>query len=454
MFHKVLIANRGEIAVRVIRACRELGLATVAVHSERDADALHVRLADESVCIGPASAKRSYLNVPSLLAAAELTGADAIHPGYGFLSENPDFAEIVERSRLTFIGPRASEMRLLGSKLHGRREMSRAGLTILPGSGLLSSAMEAQAVAEEIGYPVILKASAGGGGRGMRIVTGSRAMETLFAVARNESQAAFGSDEIYLEKYLPAPRHIEFQVLGDGAGRAIHLGERECSVQRRHQKLVEESPSPAVEPIRRNALGALVAQAVAALGYRGVGTLEFLLDPESGRFYFLEMNTRIQVEHPVTELVTGIDLVQAQIRVAQGERLWLSQEEITWRGHAIECRINAEDPERDLPSPGLLRLYQPPGGPGIRVDSAAYSGYKVPPDYDALLAKVIAHSPDRAQAISRMRRALGELLIEGIETNLALHEKILTYPDFAMGRYDTGVLSRIRAPAGDRAAVA
>jgi acetyl-CoA carboxylase biotin carboxylase subunit len=451
VFRKVLIANRGEIALRVIRACREMGLSTVAVHSDRDAEALHVRFADESVCIGPAPARASYLNIPALLAAAEVTGAEAIHPGYGFLSENADFAEIVERSGLTFIGPRPEEMRLLGSKLRARARMSELGIPVLPGSALLRDARDAARAAAEIGYPVILKASAGGGGRGMRIVGGPDEIEGLYQVARAESKAAFGSEEIYVEKYLPAPRHIEFQVLGDGEGKAIHLGERECSVQRRHQKLVEEAPSPVLDAERRARLGEQAAEAVAALGYRGAGTLEFLLDPVSGSFYFLEMNTRIQVEHPVTEEVTGIDLVQAQLRIALGERLWLRQRDVSWRGHAIECRVNAEDPERYLPSPGRITAYHAPGGPGIRIESAAYAEWRVPVEYDALIAKVIARAPDRPQCLARMRRALAEYVVEGIATNIPLHQRILAHPDFLRGEYDTRFLENLRREESVRA---
>jgi acetyl-CoA carboxylase biotin carboxylase subunit len=446
VFRKVLIANRGEIALRVVRACREMGIETVAVHSERDANALHVRFADQSVCIGPAPSRQSYLNVPSLLAAAEVTGADAIHPGYGFLSENPDFAEIVERSRLVFIGPRPSEMRLLGNKIAAREAMVRAGLEVLPGTAALTSAEDARQAAATIGFPVIFKAAAGGGGRGMRIVHELDAVADQFHVARAEAQAAFGSGEVYVEKYVTRPRHIEVQVLGDGEGRAIHLGERECSVQRRHQKLVEESPSPAVSADVRASLGERVARAVAALRYRGAGTVELLLDADTGRFFFLEMNTRIQVEHPVTEEVTGIDLVKAQLRIASGEPLWLAQRDITMRGHAIECRINAEDPVRFLPSPGRIAVWHVPGGPGVRIDSAAYAEWHVPPDYDALVAKVITHGSTRAEAIARMRRALGEMVVEGIQTNVAFHERLLTTAEFLAGEYDTRIVERMGRP--------
>jgi acetyl-CoA carboxylase biotin carboxylase subunit len=437
VFQKVLIANRGEIALRVIRACRELGLSTVAVHSERDAEALHVRFADQAVCIGPAPSKRSYLNVPALLAAAEVTGADAIHPGYGFLAENAEFAEMVERSGWVFVGPRPEEMRLWGHKLEARSAMDRLGVAALPGSGVLRSGAEAALAAARLGYPVILKAPLGGGGRGMRIIEDPIALEAQFQVARAESAAAFGSDELYLEKYLPAARHIEFQVLADGQGRAIHLGERECSIQRRHQKLLEEAPSPAVDVATRMRIGAQVAEAMGTLGYRGVGTVEFLLDSATGSFYFLEVNPRIQVEHPVTEMWTGVDLVQAQLRVAQGERLWLAQDQVDWRGHALECRVNAEDPERDRPSPGRIRAYHAPGGPGVRIDSAAYTEGEVPPEYDSLLAKLVVHAPSRPEALARMRRALAEYVIEGIETNLPLHRRVLDHPDFVRGVYDT-----------------
>jgi acetyl-CoA carboxylase biotin carboxylase subunit len=374
-----------------------------------------------------------------------------VHPGYGFLSENPDFAEIVERSKLTFIGPRPQEMRLLGSKLRARAVMVEAGLQTLPGSGPISTAEEARRAADEIGYPVILKASAGGGGRGMRVVGSAADLGELYRVARAEAQAAFGSSEVYLEKYLAAPRHIEFQVLGDGEGAAVHLGERECSVQRRHQKLAEEAPSPVVDDEMRRRVGDLVARAAAGLRYRGVGTFELLFDAASRQFYFLEVNTRIQVEHPVTELVTGVDLVQAQIRVALGERLWMRQADVTCRGHALECRINAEDPVRFLPRPGLIRAYHAPGGPGIRVDSAAYAGWRVPAEYDALIAKLIAHAPTRAQALTRMRLALSEYVIEGIQTNLAFHERLLQDAAFAQGAYDTHLVERFR-PAEEAAA--
>ena len=443
MFRKVLIANRGEIALRVIRACKEMGLQTVAVHSERDADALHVRFADQSICIGPPPSKRSYLNVPAILAAAEITGAQAIHPGYGFLSENPDFAEIVERSRLVLIGPRASEMRLMGNKIRAREEMTRRGLDVLPGTTGLTSAEEALLAADTIGYPVIFKAAAGGGGRGMRIAQSREVVADLFHVARAEAQSAFGSDELYVEKYVTRPRHIEFQVLGDGEGRAIHLGERECSVQRRHQKLVEESPSPGVSAEARAEMGARVAAAVADMRYRGAGTIELIMDADTRRFYFLEMNTRIQVEHPVTEEVTGVDLVKAQLRVALGERLWLRQEDIVMRGHAIECRINAEDPVRFLPSPGRITAWHVPGGPGIRVDSAAYAEWTVPPDYDALIAKVIAYGATREEALARMRRALDELVVEGIQTNTAFHRRVCVFDAFVRGEYDTRIVEQM-----------
>ncbi len=445
-FRRVLIANRGEIALRVVRACREMGLESVAVHSERDAAALHVRFADRAICIGPPPSKLSYLNVPQVLAAAEVSGADAIHPGYGFLSENPDFAEIVERSGLVFIGPRASEMRTMGNKIAARAAMTEAGLDVLPGTAALSSSEDALAAADRIGYPVIFKAAAGGGGRGMRIVQSAGAVADQFHVARAEATAAFGNGDIYVEKYVTRPRHIEVQVLGDGEGAAIHLAERECSVQRRHQKLVEESPSPALDAASRDRLGTRAAEAVAKLRYRGAGTLEFLLDADTGRFYFLEMNTRIQVEHPVTEEVTGVDLVKAQLRIAQGERLWLTQDDIVVRGHAIECRINAEDPVRFLPSPGRIAAYHAPGGPGIRVDSAAYAEWNVPPDYDALIAKLIAFGKDRDEAIARMRRALGELVIEGIQTNTAFHLRLLAHEDFLRGEYDTRIVERMPRP--------
>ncbi len=431
MLQKVVIANRGEIALRILRACRELDIRTVAVHSSADRDLIHVRLADESVCIGPPPAAESYLNIPAVVSAAEVTDAVAIHPGYGFLAENADFAERVERSGFVFVGPRPETIRLMGDKVSAIARMKAAGVPCVPGSdGVIGEDLgEARRIAREIGYPVIVKAAAGGGGRGMRVVHSEAALPNAVSITRAEAAAAFGNGALYLEKYLERPRHIEFQVLADGAGEAIHLGERDCSVQRRHQKLIEEAPAPGIEPAVRSRMGERCAEACAAIGYRGLGTFEFLY--QDGAFYFIEMNTRLQVEHTVTEMVTGLDLVKAQLRIAAGEGLPWRQGEIQIRGHAIECRINAEDPERMLPSPGTVTLFHAPGGPGVRLDSHLYSGYRVPPYYDSLVGKLITHGEDRAAAVARMRMALSEMVIEGIQTNASLHQSLLNDGAFA-----------------------
>src|SRR3954454_14636398 len=440
MFKKVLIANRGEIALRVIRACRELGLRSVAVHSTADTDALHVRFADEKVCIGPPPARASYLFIPALISAAEVTGADAVHPGYGFLSENAEFAEVVGKCGLQWIGPQAEVMRTMGDKVTARETMSKAGVPILPGTGVLRTERDAEEAVERIGLPVIIKASGGGGGRGMKIVEDRSRLGAQLAGARAEAQAGFSNPDVYLERYIAKPRHIEVQVLGDGHTAAA-MGERECSIQRRHQKLIEEAPSVALDDARRAELLEVARKATAALEYRTVGTLEFLLD-EDQRFYFMEMNTRIQVEHTVTEEVFGVDLVKEQILLAAGERLSLP-EDLRPRGHAIELRINAEDPVTFAPSPGLITAVNLPGGPGVRVDTHIYAQYRVPPHYDSLLAKLIVHAEDRPMAIARLRRALGELVIEGPRTNIDLHRRVLDHPDFAAGRLDTHLIERL-----------
>ncbi len=442
MFRKILIANRGEIALRIIDACKELGIATVAVYSEADRNALHVRFADEAVCIGPPRSGESYLNIPQVISAAEITNVDAIHPGYGFLSENSNFAEVCEASHITFIGPSPELLRMMGEKDQARREMAAAGLPIVPGSqGIVPDETTAVSEAARIKYPVILKASAGGGGRGMRVVRNEAELAPAFATARNEAQQAFGVPDVYLEKFIERPRHIEFQVLGDKHGRVMHLGERECSIQRRHQKLIEESPSPAMDAKKRAELGARVVAALEQVGYTSAGTVEFLMD-EDGSIYFIEMNARIQVEHPVTEMVTGVDLVKSQIRLAAGERLKDAVGEPTFRGHAIECRINAEDPDTFIPSPGHITVFRTPGGPGIRVDTAAHADGVIPPYYDSLVAKLIAHGDTRAEAIARMRRALEMFVIEGIKTSIPLQRKIMLDPDFSEGRLDTHFLDR------------
>ncbi len=442
MLDKVLIANRGEIALRILRACRELGIKTVAVHSTADNTLKHVLLADETVCIGPPASKDSYLNMPAIIAAAEVTDAVAIHPGYGFLSENADFAERVEKSGFVFVGPKAETIRLMGDKVSAIRTMKEAGVPCVPGSGEpLGAEPEAiRKVARSIGYPVIIKASGGGGGRGMRVVHSEAALINAVNVTKAEALAAFGNDQVYMEKFLERPRHIEFQVVADSQGNVVVLGERDCSLQRRHQKIVEEAPAPGITPKQRTTMIESIRAALSRVGYRGAGTLEFLY--EDGRFYFIEMNTRIQVEHPVTEMITGIDLVKLQLRIASGEPLPFGQEDIEIRGHAIECRINAEDPKGFVPSPGPVRLWHAPGGPGVRVDSHLYSGYHVPPYYDSLVAKVIAHGEDRATAIARMRNALTEMVVEGIKTNAPLHQEIFGHAAFQQGGLDIHYLER------------
>ena len=441
MLAKVVIANRGEIALRILRACRELGIKTVAVHSSADRDLKHVRLADESVCIGPPAAAESYLNVPAVVSAAEVTDAVAIHPGYGFLSENADFAERVEQSGFIFIGPRPETIRIMGDKLRAIETMKAAGIPCLPGSGSVREADdEVRRLARQIGYPVIIKAVGGGGGRGMRVVRGDAALANAVSVTRSEAAAAFGDDRVYLEKYLEGPRHIEFQVLADDHGNVIHLGERDCSMQRRHQKVIEEAPAPGITPEIRARIGGRCVSACLEFGYRGVGTFEFLY--ENGEFYFIEMNTRIQVEHPVTEMITGIDLVKAQLRVAAGEPLAYRQDDVKLEGHAIECRLNAEDPQNFAPSPGAITLFHPPGGPGIRLDSHIYNGYYVPPYYDSMIGKLLAHGEDRASALARMRTALSEIVIDGIATNIPLHEALCRDAKFIEGGIDIHFLER------------
>ncbi|MGA6968301.1 MAG: acetyl-CoA carboxylase biotin carboxylase subunit [Xanthobacteraceae bacterium] len=434
MFDKILIANRGEIALRVLRACKELGVASVAVHSTADEDAMHVRLADESVCIGPPPARESYLNIPSLLAACEITGADAVHPGYGFLSENPRFAEILEEHNIHFIGPKPAHIRLMGNKIEAKRTATRFGIPVVPGSdGPVSSEQEALAVADAVGFPVLVKAAGGGGGRGMKVAHTAEELARTIAIARSESKAAFGEDTVYLEKYLARPRHIEIQVLGDGQGHAIHLGERDCSLQRRYQKVWEEGPSPALNETARYSIGEAVAKAMREIGYLGVGTVEFLY--AEGNFYFIEMNTRIQVEHPVTEMITDIDLVLEQIRVAAGGDLELTQDDVKFHGHAIECRINAENPVSFRASPGKIVHYHPPGGLGVRVDSAVYHGYSIPPFYDSLVGKLIVHGKTRGECLMRLKRALDEFVIDGIETNLPLFRALVRENDIIDGDY-------------------
>ena len=442
MFDKVVIANRGEIALRVLRACRDLGIKTVAVHSSADRDLKHVRLADESVCIGPPAVADSYLNIPAVIAAAEVVDAVAIHPGYGFLSENADFAERVEKSGFVFIGPRADTMRLMGDKLAAIHAMQEAGVPCVPGSGrpLTDDAQDNLALARAIGYPVIIKAAGGGGGRGMRVVHAEAALRNAVGLTRREAQNAFHNDNVYLEKFLEHPRHIEFQVLADIHGNAIHLGERDCSMQRRHQKIIEEAPAPGIDAATRARIGALCVAACHRIGYRGAGTFEFLY--ENGEFYFIEMNTRIQVEHPVTEMITGVDLVKQQLLVAAGEKLALRQDDIKISGHALECRINAEEAYTFRPSPGRISVYHPPGGPGVRVDSHMYAGYTVPPYYDSLVGKLICHAETRADALKRMENALTELVIEGIETNVPLHRDLVTDAAFGGGSTDIHYLER------------
>ena len=442
MFNKILIANRGEIALRVICACRELGIKTVAVYSEADENSLHVRFADEDVCIGPARSADSYLNVPAVISAAEITGADAIHPGYGFLSESAYLAEVCEACHIKFIGPDPQVIRLMGDKARARRVMKKAGVPILPGSdGPIESEEKALKLAKEIGYPVIVKATAGGGGRGMRVVRAPGELSHAVKTAQREAEAAFGVSDVYIEKYVESPRHVEFQILGDHHGNVVHLGERECSIQRRHQKLIEESPSLALSEKMRRRMGAIVIDAAKAVQYQNAGTFEFLMDPE-GRFYFMEANTRLQVEHPVTEMVTGIDIVKEQIRVAAGERLSFKQSEVTFTGHSIECRVNAEDPETFVPSPGMIHVFSTPGGPGVRIETFAHSECAISPYYDSMIAKIIVHGRDRQEAIARMRRTLEMTTIEGIKTTIPLHLRILQDPDFIAGHLSTSFMDR------------
>jgi len=439
VFQKILIANRGEIALRIIRACREMGIATVAIYSEVDRDSLHVRSADEAFCVGPAPQAKSYANIPNIISAATLAGVDAIHPGYGLLSENARFAEICETHNIKFIGPPVRAMELMGDKAMAKKTMKEAGVPVIPGSdGPVTSLEEARAAAREAGYPILLKASGGGGGRGIRIVREERELEKAYQAAQSEAEAAFGNPELYVEKFIENPRHIEVQILADEYGHAVHLGERDCSIQRRHQKVIEEAPSAAMTGEMRAHLGELAVRGALAAGYTNAGTMEFLMDRE-GNFYFMEMNTRIQVEHPVTEFVTGIDLVKEQIRIAAGEPLGFTQDQVVLRGHAIECRINAEDPEKNfMPHPGRIEFYHVPGGPGIRVDSCLYTGYTVPPYYDSMVAKVIAWGRDRAEAVARMRRALEEMVIDGIPTTIPFHLEVLEDPAFLRGEIDTG----------------
>ena len=445
MFKKILIANRGEVALRIIFACRELGIKTVAVFSEADENSLHVRFADEDVCIGPARSADSYLNVPAVISAAEITGADAIHPGYGFLSESAYLAEVCEACHIRFIGPDPQVIRLMGDKARARRVMKKAGVPILPGSdGPIESEDKALKLAKDIGYPVIVKATAGGGGRGMRVVRAPAELSHAVKTAQREAEAAFGVADVYIEKYVEAPRHIEFQILGDHHGSVIHLGERECSIQRRHQKLIEESPSPALSEKMRRKMGGIVIDAAKAVQYTNAGTFEFLMDSE-GRFYFMEANTRLQVEHPVTEMVTGIDIVKEQIRIAAGERLSFKQSEVTFSGHSIECRVNAEDPETFVPSPGVIHVFSVPGGPGVRVETFAHSECTISPFYDSMIAKIIVHGRDRSEAIARMRRALEMSVIEGIKTTIPLHLRILNDPDFVAGKLSTSFMERFLA---------
>src|SRR6187455_2401193 len=447
MFDKILIANRGEIALRVLRACQELGIPTVAVHSTADADAMHVRLADESVCIGPPPAKDSYLNIPALLAACEITGADAVHPGYGFLSENARFAEILAEHSIHFIGPKAEHIRLMGDKIEAKRTAKSLGIPCVPGSdGGVSNDQDALAIARQIGFPVLVKAAAGGGGRGMKVAHLEDELATALATARSEAKAAFGDDAVYLEKYLQRPRHIEVQVIGDGRGNAIHLGERDCSLQRRHQKVMEESPSPALNVAARDQIGEIVATAMRELKYLGVGTIEFLY--EDGEFYFIEMNTRIQVEHPVTEMITDIDLVLEQIRIAAGGDLPARQDEVAIIGHAIECRINAENPQTFRPSPGKITQFHPPGGLGVRIDSAVYQGYVIPPYYDSLVGKLIVHGKTRQECLMRLRRALDEVVVDGIDTTLPLFRALVREPAIIDGDYHIHWLEQFLAGGG------
>ncbi len=448
MFQKILIANRGEIALRVQRACRELGIPTVAVHSTADSAAMHVRLADESVCIGPPAARDSYLNMASILSAAHVTGADAIHPGYGFLSENAGFAEMVEDHGVTFIGPSAAHIRMMGDKIAAKTAMTRLGVPLVPGSdGALPDLDAAREVAARVGYPVLIKAAAGGGGRGMKVAHSALEIEEAWTVARTEARAAFGNDEVYLEKYLDKPRHIELQIMADGFGNVVHFGERDCSLQRRHQKVLEEAGSPALSAAQRDAIGATATAALRELGYRNAGTLEFLY--QDGQFAFIEMNTRLQVEHPVTEMVCGVDLVREQIRIAAGEKLGYTQDDVKFYGHAIECRVNAEDPDNFMPTPGRVEAFHAPGGLGVRVDSALYAGYVVPPYYDSMIAKLIVHAPTRPEAIARLRRALEEFAVLGIKTTLPLHQRIIEDPRFQAGDYTIHWLEQFMAESAE-----
>jgi acetyl-CoA carboxylase, biotin carboxylase subunit len=445
MFKKILIANRGEIAMRIIYACREMGIKTVAVYSEADENSLHVRFADEDVCIGPARSADSYLNVPAVISAAEITGADAIHPGYGFLSESAYLAEVCEACHIKFIGPDPHAIRLMGDKARARKVMKKAGVPVLPGSdGPVESEEKALRVAKDIGYPVIVKATAGGGGRGMRVVRAAAELSHAVKTAQREAEAAFGVGDVYIEKYVESPRHIEFQILGDHHGGMVHLGERECSIQRRHQKLLEESPSSALTDKMRRKIGSTVIDAAKAVQYSNAGTFEFLMDP-AGHFYFMEANTRLQVEHPVTEMVTGIDIVKEQIRIAAGERLGFKQGDVTFSGHAIECRINAEDPDTFVPSPGTIRAFSAPGGPGVRIETFAHAECTISPYYDSMIAKIITHGRDRPEAIARMRRALEMTVIEGIKTSIPLHLRILSDPDFIAGRLSTSFMEQFLA---------
>ena len=444
MFDKVLIANRGEIALRVLRACRELGISTVAVHSTADENAMHVRLADESVCIGPPAARDSYLNIPAIVAACEITGADAVHPGYGFLSENAKFADILSEHGIGFIGPSAEHIRIMGDKIEAKRTAKELGIPVVPGSeGGINSIAEGRRVAKEIGYPVLIKAAAGGGGRGMKVARDEAEFENALLTAQSEAKSAFGNDEVYIEKYLEKPRHIEIQVLGDGKGNAVHLGERDCSLQRRHQKVWEEAHSPALNASQRAEIGERVANAMRKLKYSGAGTVEFLY--ENGEFYFIEMNTRLQVEHPVTEMLTGLDLVREQIRIAAGAELGFSQRDVTFSGHAIECRINAENARTFTPSPGKIEAVHVPGGLGVRVDSAIYSGYKIPPYYDSLIGKLIVFGKTRTECMMRLKRALGEFVIEGVDTTIPLFQRLLQEPDIIDGNYDIHWLEKFLA---------
>jgi len=445
MFHKILIANRGEIALRVIRACKELGIKTVAVHSDADSEALHVKLADQSVCIGPAPSAKSYLNIRAIISAAEVTDADAIHPGYGFLSENAGFAEICENCGITFIGPSAESMRLMGDKISARQTVTKAGVPILPGTkNNVATVDEAIKIAEDIGFPVIIKATAGGGGRGMKVVHSQAHLPNAFNAARTEAEAGFGNPDVYIEKFCENPRHVEIQILGDKHGNVIHLGERDCSIQRRHQKLIEEAPCPVLTPAVRKAMGDCAVAAAKACGYSSAGTMEFLLDKQNN-FYFMEMNTRVQVEHPVTEMITGVDIIKEQIRVAAGEPLRFKQKDIKINGHAIECRINAEDPVKFTPFPGKIDGYHTPGGLGVRVDSAVYDQYTVLPHYDSMIAKLIVHAETREEAVKRMARALDEYIIEGIKTTIPFHQRIMENKDFFEGKnIDTGFLERLK----------